>query len=142
MPYELVYTSAAVRPFSAADLADLLKVARVNNERAQVSGILLYHEGSFMQVLEGEQAQVRQVYEHVGRDKRHWRLSVLREGPIAQLGFAAWSMGFVTLDARLVSGLAGRHSLLSNGSLIDDHSEVLSLLDRFREGQWRQYVNG
>jgi Sensors of blue-light using FAD len=54
--YELIYTSAETQAFTPADLAAMLRVARENNAAAHVTGILLYHQGSFMQVLEGEQS--------------------------------------------------------------------------------------
>jgi len=142
MFYELVYASAAVRPFNPNDLSELLGTARRNNERVGVTGILLYHEGSFLQLLEGTRDDVLQIYAKVRQDPRHWRVSVVREGPVEARRFSSWSMGFVSLDASLVHGLAGRHSFMSNGTLLIDATEVLQVLDQFRAGQWRKYVSG
>jgi hypothetical protein len=140
--FELIYTSAAVRLFNPGELVELLKKARASNQRDDVSGILLYQDGSFMQVLEGAEESVRRVYDKVARDKRHFRLQVVREGAIPARRFAQWSMGFVSLDAALVRGLVGRHALLSNGTLGEDTNEVSALLDRFRDGEFRRYVLG
>ena len=57
--YSLIYVSIATKPFSAAELVDLLKHARRNNEKAEVTGMLLYKEGNFMQALEGEERRLR-----------------------------------------------------------------------------------
>ncbi len=55
----LVYVSSAVRPFSRVDLDDLLATSRANNARVGITGMLLYKDGNFMQVLEGDEEAVR-----------------------------------------------------------------------------------
>ncbi len=61
--FSLTYVSSAVRPFAEDELADLLAVSRQNNARLGITGMLLYKDGNFMQVLEGEEAEVRTLYE-------------------------------------------------------------------------------
>jgi hypothetical protein len=58
MLYSLIYVSSAVRAFTAAQLRELLVVCEKNNRRDQVSGMLLYKGGNFMQVLEGPESSV------------------------------------------------------------------------------------
>jgi hypothetical protein len=55
---EIIYASAQTQPFSSAQLTELLAKARRNNQALHVSGLLLYHRGSFLQVLEGDEAVV------------------------------------------------------------------------------------
>ncbi|HPB31711.1 MAG TPA: BLUF domain-containing protein, partial [Candidatus Sumerlaeota bacterium] len=50
----LIYCSAAARPFSHKALTDLLGIARIHNARYGLTGMLLYSDGSFFQVLEGD----------------------------------------------------------------------------------------
>src|SRR4051812_24166984 len=90
---QLLYASNTNRDVPDAVLEDILAASRRNNPGVGVTGILLYVEGGFMQVLEGEEAAVGEVYARIGRDKRHWNSQVLldREAPRA---FADWSMGF------------------------------------------------
>ena len=57
--FHLVYVSSAVRPFSKSELVELLNVTRDNNSRLGVTGMLLYRDGNFMQVLEGGEPVVR-----------------------------------------------------------------------------------
>jgi hypothetical protein len=139
---EVVYASAAKRLFDPVQLGTLLETARRNNARLSVSGILLYDAGSFIQVLEGEEQVVQPLLDTISRDERHHRVQVLRRGEIQKRSFAAWSMGFVTLDPQLFRAFPRRHGLSANGSLIDDASEVLALLDAFRAGQLRTYILG
>lgn len=90
---QLLYASNTQRYADQAFLEDILSVSRRNNVRSGITGMLLYLEGGFMQVLEGEDAAVTQTYTRICRDKRHWNTTVLldREAPRA---FAEWSMGF------------------------------------------------
>ena len=71
MVYYLVYISSATWLMSDEELAALLMECRTNNERLQVTGMLLYKEGNFIQVLEGEQETVEQLYIKIRADVRH-----------------------------------------------------------------------
>jgi len=90
---QLLYASNTSRNVSDAELDDILAASRRNNTAVAVTGILLYVEGGFMQVLEGGDVAVSAVYERIAKDKRHWNTQVLldRQAPRA---FADWSMGF------------------------------------------------
>lgn len=140
--YQIVYASASRRLLNPIELRDLLEEARRNNARVGVSGILLYHEGSFLQVLEGEEQVVRPLFERICRDPRHDRVLELYAAPMRARSFASWSMGFVTLDRDMLRSLPGRHALSSNGTLEEHASAARQLLDAFREGQFRRYILG
>ncbi|HEY6879802.1 MAG TPA: BLUF domain-containing protein [Polyangiales bacterium] len=137
---EIVYVSAARKPFDTTQLNALLEHARRNNERLGVTGILLYDEGSFIQLLEGDPQVLHALYAQIAADPRHYRVRVVRERVIAARSFGAWTMGYVSIDPKQV--LLGRHSLRSNGSLFEDDPRTLELLDAFRGGQWRSYILG
>jgi hypothetical protein len=137
---EVIYVSAARRPFDEGQLAALLTHAREKNERLGVSGILLYEDSSFLQVLEGDEHRVVPLLETIARDARHERVRVLRRTEIERPSFAAWSMGFVSLDAHVRKLVPLRHALRSNGTLTTDAPDVVAFLDQFRAGQWRQNI--
>jgi hypothetical protein len=139
---ELIYVSAAWRPLDDGQLAELLTQARTKNARLGVSGILLYDQGSFLQVLEGDEQTVLPLFDTIARDARHQRVSILRRTNVTAPSFREWTMGFVSLDAGLRKQLPSRHALRSNGSLSGSAPDVLAALDQFRAGQWRQYIRG
>ena len=95
---QLIYRSVATLPFLCGDFVRLLEPTRQNNERKAISGLLLYHQGVFMQVLEGEPNAVGDVIERIRKDKRHRALEVLRNQEIAKRDFGRWSMGFLAVD--------------------------------------------
>ncbi|OGX86744.1 hypothetical protein BEN47_12210 [Hymenobacter lapidarius] len=111
--YHLIYQSRAVVSFSDAELAALLQQARTHNRKIHVTGLLLHSsDDRFLQILEGEDADVRQLYyQHILSDPRHCQCQVLGEGGCAERSFADWSMGF-----RLASA-ADLHELLQSGAL-------------------------
>jgi hypothetical protein len=53
------------------------------NKPLGITGMFLYSDGSFFQVLEGEAATVDALYEKLDRDKRHQQLTLIIREPIA-----------------------------------------------------------
>lgn len=105
--YFLIYVSIATTPFSTGELVDLLEHARKNNLRAGVTGMLLYKNGNFMQVLEGEEKTVRALSAKIARDPRHQKMITLLEGTTEEREFSEWSMGFNNLDMPDASEIPG-----------------------------------
>ena len=92
--YHLVYTSHAVKPFTEEALLDLLKEARTFNKSNAITGMLLYLEGKFIQVLEGRKSIVQALYQRIIEDPRHQRVTLVVEGNSPTRIFKNWSMGF------------------------------------------------
>ncbi len=78
-----------------AELVALLRKARAHNQRHHITGVLLYHAGQFVAVLEGPHEAVRALYERIRRDARHRNVLLLSDGPSERRVFPDWSMGFV-----------------------------------------------
>lgn len=95
----LVYISSATQPFSVDDLSTLLAVSRKNNAELGITGMLLYKDGNFMQVLEGDERTVRALYEKIGVDPRHSGEITLLQGFVDERQFPDWSMGFRDLNS-------------------------------------------
>lgn len=95
----LVYISSATQPFSVDDLSTLLAVSRKNNAELGITGMLLYKDGNFMQVLEGDERTVRALYEKIGVDPRHSGEITLQQGFVDERQFPDWSMGFRDLNS-------------------------------------------
>lgn len=138
----VIYHSAATEPMSDEALSDLLQEARAKNARMGITGMLLYSEGSFLQVVEGPPTNVEAVIESISRDPRHERMGIIYDEPIPERAFADWSMGFSQFDPNDVDDLEGftdylnhPHSLANPGD-----GRALKLLAAFSQGRWRQRV--
>jgi hypothetical protein len=92
---QLVYASAATAPFTPEFLQLLLAQARDTNAIRKVTGVLLYHSGCFLQVLEGPEPGVDHTFDSIRRDPRHRHVKVLLRHPISLREFPDWTMGFI-----------------------------------------------
>ena len=90
---QLLYVSNTARDADPAMLGAILAVSHRNNPRVGVTGMLLYAEGGFLQVLEGEGEPLAALYQTIAADRRHWNTQVLLKRDGARL-FKDWSMGF------------------------------------------------
>jgi hypothetical protein len=102
-----------VKPLSRVELRALLKTSRANNTRDGITGMLLYKDGNFMQVLEGHEAAVRATFRRIQRDPRHRGIIELLSGDAAEREFPDFSMGFRDLDSEDVREIAGYSEFLN-----------------------------
>jgi Sensors of blue-light using FAD len=132
----LIYLSAAMPSLTQRDLDQILSVSRANNKIAGLTGLLLYGRGSFIQVLEGDPADIDACYERIRRDKRHSALlPVLRE-PIAARSFGEWSMGYHQLrgDERGLEGFINLRDKAELGQAGVNTSKVVAgFISSFRK---------
>ena len=93
---QLLYVSNTRREFSQEALEDILEISRRKNRAAEVTGMLLYLDGGFLQVLEGSHEAVGKIYASICNDPRHWDLKILLDRE-ASPAFGEWRMGFERL---------------------------------------------
>ncbi|MCM3695632.1 BLUF domain-containing protein [Microbacterium oleivorans] len=96
--FSVVYSSTATAPLDDAALRELLEQSRSSNAERDVTGMLLYRAGRFIQVLEGPEEAVRDTMGKIERDPRHDHLRVLIDEFIEERNFAEWTMGYEPID--------------------------------------------
>ena len=96
---QLIYVSDLVNA-DETHLAPIVESAVRHNQEDNISGMLLYSEGNFLQVLEGTPEQVEQTYQRVCRDPRHTNIFILTQEDVDERHFADWSMGFRKLSEK------------------------------------------
>ena len=96
--YRLIYVSKGTPGIGKAGLQDILAVSRRNNATMGVTGMLLYLDGQFLQVLDGERHGVDNLYQRIVADTRHSNLQVLFRGIADGALFPTWSMGLKIVD--------------------------------------------
>lgn len=105
--HHIIYLSQASKKFSVRELVTLLLEARGRNEQCHVTGALVYGAAQFLQVMEGEEEVVADLYQRIARDARHQNLLKLADKAIAQRLFADWSMAFDEVAADQFQELLG-----------------------------------
>lgn len=109
----LVYVSYETKKLSEDDLKDILKASRENNNEKNVTGMLLYRGGFFIQALEGEETTVLELYEKIKDDERHTGVLLVHQEEIQQRSFQNWAMGFNIVTDDDIRGLDGFTSFLT-----------------------------
>ncbi len=128
-----MYVSSAVGSWTSAELTALLGQARTKNTALGVTGVLLHREGTFMQVLEGEEDVVRPLYGSIAHDPRHADVVNVWGSLSPGRRFGDWSMGFRDLDAHPVD-LPGYTEVLDappNVELLRRRLAAADFLSRF-----------
>jgi hypothetical protein len=97
--YFLIYSSYAVPGLNEEELKSMLVQSRERNKEHLVTGLLLYFDGKFLQLIEGEEQTIKQLYVNIANDKRHSSIVLLKDGDIDARYFADWSMGYRTVQA-------------------------------------------
>src|SRR4051812_12751154 len=121
----LTYLSTATVAFTDDQLQQLLADVRQRNHDAELTGMLLYAGGHFIQTLEGPAETVDATFARIERDSRHRNLIVALREEIDQRCFPDWSMGFETLDEEQTDRLPGLNSYLSTGALTREECDQL-----------------
>jgi hypothetical protein len=96
--FRMAYVSTASKSFDSAELREMLKESNRRNKEAGITGILLYKDGQFMQVLEGPGQAVAETFSRISKDPRHHGIMVLLKGAVQERRFPDWSMAFRDLN--------------------------------------------
>jgi hypothetical protein len=135
--FQIVYVSSAVVLMSLDGVTSLLEWSRRENTRIGVTGLLLYHDGNFMQLLEGPEPVVRGLYARIEKDLRHRGCQTLLQTRIKERTFPQWSMGFRNLSSPEVRAMPGYSEFLNrcaSGEMLPlDSNLALRLLRMFRD---------
>ena len=75
-----------------AALHRIVAASAAKNRLADITGLLVAHEGWFLQALEGPPSALSALIVAIGRDPRHRDLRVLQSGPDTVRLFGDWSM--------------------------------------------------
>ncbi len=100
MVYQLIYTSSATPALDDFVLREIAQTSNYNNQELGITGLLLFHEGSIMQVLEGDEMSVCSLYGKVKQDPRHSGCMILSAREAQQREFSNWFMGYKNVSGR------------------------------------------
>lgn len=133
---QLLYVSSATSDdLQDEELLKILDSSVSNNTKLGITGMLLYSRGTFMQVLEGSEEAINEVYRRICQDPRHHNVQTLYRDKIQHRDFPQWSMGFRKLgpsDAVADPAYVPLFDLGFNiDQLVNHHSIALEMLRNF-----------
>lgn len=139
----LIYCSSSKHAFSRSELSILLIKARRRNTQLGITGILLYSDGSFFQVLEGERDTVDLLFEKISGDKRHKNVTVIIRESIPKRAFGDWTMAYSDISAEEADTIIGTSDFFGSGESFAnlDPGRAKKLLNAFKHGSWRSMLS-
>jgi len=111
-----------------AGLSSILRTARKTNSELNITGIMSYRDGHYIQVLEGNDREVDRLYSKIAADPRHEKVTVWIESPIATRTFPDWSM-------KLMESVNKDKYFLKSSDRYEDKSLMLSAWPDFTSVQ-------
>lgn len=139
-----IYASKASALFQEHAIPTLLAAARQNNAARGITGMLLYVEGNFFQVLEGKESAVAEVFDRIRNDPRHGRVTQIIRERLFERAFCDWTMGFANVSLAEVGSHVGENDFFADASCLVQLSpgRARKLLSAFRQGRWRADETG
>ncbi len=99
--YRIIYLSSATTKFTSKEIISLLNASRKRNEVNEITGLLLYSDGNFLQIIEGEKKAILKLYSKISIDSRHKNIIKVFEGIVDSREYPNWRMGFNVIDKKL-----------------------------------------
>ena len=135
----IIYASIANVNFDETKLIELLTKAREKNARLNVTGMLLYCDYNFFQVIEGEELIIQTLFENIKNDPRHKNVTKIVEEPIQLRSFAKWTMGFSNATKEQLSMVEGMNDFFNEEKCLVNikPGRAKKILEAFSYGRWR-----
>lgn len=76
----------------------LLTVARIRNAHLRITGALLFNDGCFAQILEGQSDDLSWLFASISADPRHCNVTLLQRAAVAERAFPDWAMQYVEAE--------------------------------------------
>lgn len=135
----IIYVSRAEEGVGKDDIINILKIARDNNEKLGITGMLLFDGSGFFQVLEGEKTVLENLFKKLANDKRHSQVIKLIEEEIPERAFQEWTMGYSEINKKEMNATEGMNDFFQGKEcLVDlDQGRAKKLLVAYSDGRWR-----
>ena len=88
----IVYHSVSTKPFSRGEIAALVLASANYNAKVDVTGVLVYEDGCFLQVLEGPSVSIDMVMLRIEKDPAHQNIQTVQDQAVGGRLFQNWAM--------------------------------------------------
>jgi Sensors of blue-light using FAD len=131
--YQIIYSSEAATPMQTGDLQELLDYARGSNAAKGITGALIYADGIFLQILEGDKVLLQDLMTKIRRDLRHESVFILRESEVPTAIFSSWKMAFVSATLEQVAEWTGVSQASNIAESLSDTAEAQNRTTQFAQ---------
>ena len=138
--FQTIYVSAATDQLKLADLPEILIRARDNNKKFGISGLLIFHEDTFVQVLEGPKLEIEVLLKKIESDPRHKNMKILLRKELEEKEFDHWAMGFVNSSLTVARPIGFVDLSTELSALVHEETTAQKSLLRFMDGNYKKFV--
>ena len=134
---QLIYVSDRKETCTDQNVGKILVACKKNNPALGITGVLLYSETKFIQMIEGESDAVMGLYAKIKKDSRHQNAMMIAYGPIQERSFPSFPMGLRKIQGSKVdfkTEISAEEEKIFNGILNgqeENGMKVVELLKRF-----------
>ncbi len=129
MGYIISYVSTITPDLSDVDIHKLMEFVKLKNNILNITGILIYSEGNFFQVLEGKQEVIKSIFEKIEKDPRHYNIIKMLDKEIKNNSFSEYHSPFTAISGHYSQ--AELHQFLKNEKDYNpEHFHSISYLTR------------
>jgi hypothetical protein len=144
---QILYVSTESNKTTKEFLKKLIDKSIENNRTLNVTGMLLYHKGTFLQILEGDPDDIENLYSKIKRNEHHKSMNMVYNVPIVERTFSNWAMGFVDAEELFDKGDKDFFSFFKDITESKDQNteakkiKAKKIIDKFQSGTWRSYIH-
>ncbi|HEX6223694.1 MAG TPA: BLUF domain-containing protein [Chryseolinea sp.] len=134
---QLVYVSNRKSSCSAEEIDKIIESCKRNNPPLGITGVLLYSEKKFIQLVEGDAKLIMNLYDKIKKDPRHSNAIMISYNPIAEKSFPSWHMAkrdITNTDLQFKTDISDDDKKVFNVILSgkeESGQKVLNLLKKF-----------
>jgi hypothetical protein len=133
--FQLVYISRAHDGICYSDIQEILESSRQYNQKHNLTGLLVYKDDHFLQILEGEQEFVKEAFSEFTKDRRSMLLGVLAESESEHRIFSRWPLAFHDADIdRNMMPLMEDLFKVAHAKGKKEKKSIIEILESFRRG--------
>ncbi|MDT0684955.1 BLUF domain-containing protein [Autumnicola psychrophila] len=129
MRYAISYVSTVNPELSETEIQKALDFSKNWNNDNNITGILLYSQGNFFQVLEGEENLLKSLFSRIKADQRHHNVITIFQKKVPNIQFDDYEVDFISLDDSY------------NAAQIDTYLSQIDLLNPSIQGSVRYILN-
>ncbi|QBA63529.1 BLUF domain-containing protein [Muriicola soli] len=96
--FQLTYRSRASEGIGKEQIMEIVEEAAAFNSRFDITGCLVFDQGYFIQILEGEKETINELYKKITKDRRHFQFEILSKGEATDRLFKSWDMGYIFME--------------------------------------------
>lgn len=120
------------------DIFDILNQSRSNNQTLGLTGMLLYSDGIYCQLIEGESENIDFIIDRIFKDNRHSNISIVSDQHVNHRLFEDWEMAFKSLEDGQQPDIEGWSDYLENPEATlkifqTNKNFILSYLESFKQ---------